>query len=125
MLVVDDNRGRAPTAWPSCCELLGHEVRVAHDGARGARGRPASCRPEVVLLDIGLPGMDGYEVASRLRADPQVESALIVALTGYGQEDDRQRALAAGFDHHLTKPVDLDALRELLSRSAERCTSGP
>ncbi len=72
-------------------------------------------RPEVVLLDIGLPGMDGYEVASRLRATPGLAGLRLVAVTGYGQESDRRRARLAGFDHHLVKPVDLDRLRALLA----------
>jgi CheY-like chemotaxis protein len=70
-----------------------------------------------VLLDIGLPGIDGYEVARRLRADPQVGRVRLVALTGWGAEADRRRAMAAGFDHHLTKPVDLTQLEDLLRRA--------
>jgi CheY-like chemotaxis protein len=70
----------------------------------------------VVLLDIGLPGLDGHEVARRLRANPGGRGALLIALTGLGQEADRQRALAAGFDHHLAKPVDPEELRGLIAR---------
>jgi len=69
-----------------------------------------------MLVDIGLPGMDGYEVARRIRKHPGLEHVVLVALTGYGREEDRQRALQAGFDHHLVKPVDPDALEGLVSR---------
>jgi hypothetical protein len=72
--------------------------------------------PEVVLLDIGLPGMDGYEVVRRLRELPQTRGALIVALTGFGQDSDRRRAIAAGFDDHLVKPVDLETVTAVLRR---------
>ena len=95
-------------------ELIGHEVEVAFDGADGLAKARAS-RPEVVLCDIGLPGMDGYAVARALRAAPETASAFLIALTGYGQDDDRRRALEAGFDAHLTKPADLEDLRRLLA----------
>lgn len=95
-------------------ELIGHEVEVAFDGVSGLEKARAS-HPEVVLCDIGLPGMDGYAVARALRAAPETSTAFLIALTGYGQEDDRRRALEAGFDAHLLKPVDLDALRRLLA----------
>jgi CheY-like chemotaxis protein len=95
-------------------ELIGHEVEVAFDGASGLAKAHASS-PEVVLCDIGLPGMDGYAVARALRAAPETSTAFLIALTGYGQDDDRRRALEAGFDAHLIKPVDLEALRRLLA----------
>jgi CheY-like chemotaxis protein len=95
-------------------ELIGHEVEVAFDGASGLVKARASS-PEVVLCDIGLPGMDGYAVARALRAAPETSTAFLIALTGYGQDDDRRRALEAGFDAHLIKPVDLEALRRLLA----------
>jgi CheY-like chemotaxis protein len=95
-------------------ELIGHEVEVAFDGASGlAKARASS--PEVVLCDIGLPGMDGYAVARALRAAPETSTVFLIALTGYGQDDDRRRALEAGFDAFLIKPVDLEALRRLLA----------
>jgi len=94
----------------------GHEVQVALTGA-GALGAAASFRPDVVLLDLGMPSMDGYEVARRLRAQCTERQPLLVAVTGYGHETDRERARAAGFDHHLVKPVDLDQLRPLLGRA--------
>jgi CheY-like chemotaxis protein len=75
----------------------------------------AEFRPEAVLLDIGLPGMDGYEVARRLRSHPATDRALLVALTGYGQAGDLRRACEAGFNHHFVKPADLDALAALLA----------
>ena len=95
--------------------LEGHEVRIAHDGP-SALEQARAFSPEVVLLDIGLPAMDGYEVVRRLRELPQARNALIVALTGFGQQSDRQRALAAGFDEHLVKPVELDTVTAVLRR---------
>lgn len=95
-------------------EIIGHEVEVAFDGAAGLE-KARLQRPEVVLCDIGLPGMDGYAVARALRAAPETASAFLIALTGYGQDEDRRLALEAGFDAHLTKPVDLEALRRLLA----------
>jgi integral membrane sensor domain MASE1 len=92
----------------------GHEVRTAHDGP-SALAAAREHRPELVLLDIGLPaGMDGYKVAQRMRPEPGLESAVIVAVTGFGQEEDRRRAAAAGFDRHLVKPVDMQQLWRLL-----------
>lgn len=95
-------------------EVWGYEVRCARDG-HGAIEAARAGRPDAVLLDIGLPGLDGYEVARRLRQDPGLEHTLLVALTGYVQEADQRRAREAGFDHHLGKPVDPDALRRLLA----------
>src|SRR4051794_33339774 len=100
-------------------ELIGHEVEVAFDGADGLE-KARALRPEVVLCDIGLPGMDGYAVARALRAAPETRGAFLIALTGYGQDDDRRRALEAGFDTHLLKPVDLEALRRLLASPGPR-----
>jgi CheY-like chemotaxis protein len=94
--------------------VLGAEVALAHTG-RAALEAVAAWRPDVVLLDIGMPGMDGYEVARRIRADPDNRHISLIALTGWGQEEDRQRSSAAGFDHHLVKPADLDQLRQLLA----------
>jgi CheY-like chemotaxis protein len=76
--------------------------------------------PDVVLLDIGLPGMSGYDVARELRRRPKFQDLMLVAMTGYGQESDRQRSHAAGFDHHLVKPVSIDTLQELLSKAPQR-----
>jgi PAS domain S-box-containing protein len=114
ILVVDDNVDGA-VSLARLLELLhGHEVQVAHDGP-SALEVADRFRPEVVLLDIGLPGMDGHEVARRLRARPEFGRTPLVALTGWGQESDRRRSREAGFDHHLVKPVDLDALSGLLA----------
>jgi signal transduction histidine kinase/ActR/RegA family two-component response regulator len=113
VLVVDDNRDAAESL-ALLLGVAGHEARVSHDGP-SALAAAAEFRPDAVLLDIGLPGMDGYEVARRLRAETDTGRALLVALTGYGQEEDQRRALAAGFDHHLIKPADLDALTALLA----------
>jgi len=111
VLVADDNRDAADSLQ-RVLALYGHEVRVAYDGA-GALQVGQEFRPRVAVLDIGMPGTDGYEVARTFRRKLGSEVKL-VALTGWGQEADRRRALEAGFDHHLTKPVDPGALNELL-----------
>jgi PAS domain S-box-containing protein len=113
VLVVDDNADAADSL-AVLLRLLGHDVRVTHDGPR-ALAAAADGWPELVLLDIGMPGMDGYEVARRLRADPATAGAVLAALTGWGQEEDRRRSKEAGFDHHLVKPADLDMLQRLLA----------
>jgi CheY-like chemotaxis protein len=94
--------------------LSGHEVITAQDGTT-ALFEIQTHRPEFVLLDIGLPGMNGYDVAQAIRRLPQGQSLVLVALTGYGQSDDRRRSHEAGFDFHLVKPVDPDVLVALLS----------
>jgi signal transduction histidine kinase len=115
MLVVDDNVDGAQSL-ALLLGLIGHEVRIAHDGP-DALEAAAEFRPEVVLLDIGLPrGMDGYEVARRLRAQPGLEESALVALTGYGGEEERAHASEAGFSAHFVKPVDLGALCKMLDR---------
>ena len=114
VLVVDDNRDAAEMLGEAL-RHEGHEVREAYDGLT-ALVAAAQFQPQLVLLDLGLPGMDGFEIARRLRADPQFGEALkIVALTGYGQEQDRRRTAAVGIDRHLVKPVSLDAILEVLS----------
>jgi two-component system CheB/CheR fusion protein len=115
VLVVDDNVDAAESL-ATVLRIAGHEVRTTHDGGAALTAAEAF-RPQVVLLDIGLPQMDGYEVARRLRARPGLEKALLVAVTGYGQEEDRCRAEEAGFDAHLVKPADLAALHRLLAGS--------
>jgi DNA-binding response OmpR family regulator len=92
----------------------GHDVRTAHDGA-SALDAAQEYGPEVVLLDIGLPALDGFEVARRMRRQPALENAVLVAMTGYGQDSDRQHSVEAGFDHHLVKPADFDSLRRILA----------
>jgi PAS domain S-box-containing protein len=120
VLVVDDNRDAAAMVG-ALLEVPGHEVRIAHD-AQEALEVLATFEPEVVLLDIGLPGMDGYEAARRIRALPCGKKVLLIALTGWGKEEDKRRALEAGFDEHLTKPVSAEQLLDLLARQGlERC----
>jgi CheY-like chemotaxis protein len=95
--------------------MSGHEVQVARSGMQGLDAA-ARIMPEVAVLDLGLPGMNGYELAGRLRAEPFGRDMILVALTGYGQDDDRRRTREAGFDHHLTKPANLDQLAAIISR---------
>jgi CheY-like chemotaxis protein len=119
ILVVDDN----VDATDSLALLLGvsgHEVRTAYDGPAALEAAEAF-DPAIVLLDIGLPGMDGYEVARRLRQLPGRDKVLLVALTGYGQEEDRRRSREAGFDHHLVKPVDPEVLLALFAAPRQEC----
>jgi PAS domain S-box-containing protein len=113
VLVVDDARDSADTL-ARILRMLGHEVRAVYDGPE-AVAAAREFRPETVLLDLSLPAMDGFEVARRLRAEPGLDGLRLVALTGYGGEADRARTRDAGFDAHLTKPVELDALRALLA----------
>jgi PAS domain S-box-containing protein len=113
LLVVDDNVDAAETL-AMLMRMWGHEVRLAFTGPEALRAAE-QFRPEIIVLDIGLPEINGYEVARRLRARPEFATATLIALTGYGQEEDRRRSNDAGFDHHLTKPVAPDALRQLLA----------
>jgi signal transduction histidine kinase len=115
ILVVDDKEDAAQSL-AMLLRLKGHEVQVALDGP-AALELARSCRAEVALLDIGMQGMDGYELARRLRQEPDGQSILLIALTGWGQADDRQRSQEAGFDYHLVKPVDPESLQELLTQS--------
>ncbi|AMV40788.1 ATP-binding protein [Planctomyces sp. SH-PL62] len=112
ILVVDDNLDTA-SGMVQFLQILGHEVVAAHDG-HAAVASAHDFRPDVVLLDVGLPGMDGYQVASALRRDEAHRRAVLIAVTGYGQEEDRRRSRDAGFDHHLVKPVDFDVLASLI-----------
>ncbi|MEP6673183.1 MAG: ATP-binding protein [Chthoniobacter sp.] len=113
LLLVDDNRDTA-TGLGRLLTRRGYEVHLAHQGPE-ALELARRLAPGIVLLDIGLPGMDGYEVARRLRSDASGAKALIVAISGYGQEEDRVRSREAGFDHHLVKPVDFEELRDILT----------
>jgi signal transduction histidine kinase/ActR/RegA family two-component response regulator len=115
VLIVEDNADAAESLQ-MLLELLGHQVRVAHDGFV-ALDILAENTFEAVLVDIGLPAMDGYTLARHIRALPATEKIRLVALTGYGQDEDRRRALAAGFDHHIVKPVDIDRLQALLAEA--------
>jgi len=100
--------------------MWGHEVRLAYNGL-DALEAAAEYRPELVLLDIGMPFMNGYEVARELRRQPGLDRIVLVAVTGYGQEQDRRRSQEAGFDHHLTKPVNADSLQALIAASTRSC----
>ncbi|MBN8532392.1 MAG: MASE1 domain-containing protein [Alphaproteobacteria bacterium] len=112
VLVVEDSAPLAQTlGW--MLETIGHETRMAHDGEK-ALSAAREFRPEVVLLDIGLPGMNGYDLCAKLREEPALRGAVFIAQTGWGQKEHRDRAQAAGFDHHLVKPVDMSALESLL-----------
>jgi two-component system CheB/CheR fusion protein len=123
ILVVDDDKDVAKML-ATFLRLEGHEVRVAHSGHKAievAQEEP----PDVLLLDIGMPGMDGYEVAQRLGALPALKDVLLVALTGYGQEADRRRSEQAGFNGHLVKPVEPGALKQLLAHGNRGRVIGP
>ena len=114
VLVVDDNVDGAESL-AKMLQICGHETRTAHSGPEALdAARPFN--PEVVFLDIGLPGMNGYEVAKRLRGEPSLSGAVLVALTGWGSDDDKRRSREAGFDFHLTKPVELTAIERILAR---------
>jgi CheY-like chemotaxis protein len=112
LLVVDDNKDAA-TSLAMLLRLGGNEVQVAHDGM-SALELAKSYGPEMVFLDIGMPGMDGYEVARRMRQQPGLENVVLAALTGWGQKEDRRRTADAGFDHHLVKPVETGVLEQLI-----------
>jgi two-component system CheB/CheR fusion protein len=114
VLLVEDHLDAAESLR-MLLELLGHHVRVVHDGGAALDAAQANV-PDVMLVDIGLPGMDGYEVARRMRQHPDLKRVVLVALTGYTGDTHRQRAFAAGFDYHLVKPVTPDALLGLVSR---------
>lgn len=118
ILVVDDNVDGADSL-AVLLRLGGHEVSLAHDGP-AALEMAQAFRPEVILLDIGLPGMDGFEVAKRLRTREVTQNTVLVAVTGYGRDEDRNRSRDAGFDHHLVKPVSFDALNGVFSAAAPR-----
>src|SRR6516225_8286305 len=94
--------------------VMGHEVRTAHDGTAAVH-LAETFRPDVALLDIGMPNLNGYQAARRIREQPWGKAMVLVALTGWGQAEDKRRAEAAGFDHHFTKPVDPTALERLLA----------
>ncbi|HEX6992543.1 MAG TPA: PAS domain S-box protein [Gammaproteobacteria bacterium] len=122
VLVVDDNRDAA-ASLRLVLELDGHEVEAVHGAAEALRA-VGEFRPEIVLLDIGLPEMDGYEVARRIRARRDGGAIRLFALTGWAQEEDKRKAFEAGFDEHLTKPVDSAVLRQLIARTGSADASG-
>jgi CheY-like chemotaxis protein len=113
ILVVDDNVDAADSLGRLLATFLGQEVRVVYDGP-AALDVVGSLRPEVVLLDLGMTTMDGFEVAMRLRERPESAGMVIVAVTGWGQEEDRRRTEETGFDHHLIKPIRVEVIRDLL-----------
>ncbi|MEO8303266.1 MAG: ATP-binding protein [Betaproteobacteria bacterium] len=118
ILIADDNRDLADTL-ASVLELMGHEVRTAYTG-QDAISIATEFRPAAVFLDIGLPGMSGYDVARTFRRLPELARTTLIAFTGYGQEDDRRRAKDAGFDHHVVKPAEADTLAKLIETLPER-----
>jgi signal transduction histidine kinase/ActR/RegA family two-component response regulator len=116
ILVVDDSVDSAES-MSLVLGIGGHEVRVEHNGPDALRAAE-EYRPDVVLMDIGMPGMNGYEVARKMRESPDMRQAALIAMTGYGRQADRDQSKAAGFNHHLVKPVDFDTLHNLLSTTA-------
>jgi CheY-like chemotaxis protein len=114
VLIIEDHKDTA-AAMAQLVQSLGHEVDVALDG-HSALGKLPECLPDVVLLDIGLPGMDGYEVAKWIGEQPSDKKPLLVAVTGLAEDSHRQNSAAAGIDLHLVKPVDVEQLERLLSR---------
>ena len=117
MLVVDDNVDTV-TTLQMLVQESGHDVRTAYDGSAAVEAA-LDYRPDVVLLDIGLPGLNGFEVAKRIRQQPALRDAVLVAMTGYGREADRRRSQEAGFDHHLVKPADFGKVLQILATAAE------
>ena len=113
ILVVDDNRDSA-TTLAMLLKLTGNETQSVHDGLAAVE-TAETFRLDVILLDIGLPKLNGYEVARKIREQPWGKSMVLVALTGWGQEEDRRKSREAGFNGHLVKPVDLDNLMKLLA----------
>ena len=122
ILVVDDNRDAAATL-ALLLELTGHDVRTAHDGLE-ALAMASEFRPDVVLLDIGLPKLNGYEVARRIRRQPRGQGVVLIAITGWGQEEDKRQSQDAGFDQHIVKPVDPGTLLKLLATFEQTAPAG-
>lgn len=115
ILVIDDNQDAAQILG-MVLEMSGHEVHLAYDGEQ-ALAMARELLPEIALVDIGLPKLNGYGVAECIRAEPWGEKMVLIALTGWGHEDDKRRALAAGFNFHLTKPVDPDQVDALIAQN--------
>jgi CheY-like chemotaxis protein len=122
VLIADDN-GDYADSLAVMLGAAGHTVEVVYDGA-AAQQAAAARPPQVGLFDIGMPALNGYELARRVRAASGGAEVLLIAITGWGQESDRQRARAAGFDHHFVKPIDIDALLALLDRQARHAPAG-
>jgi signal transduction histidine kinase/ActR/RegA family two-component response regulator len=123
MLVVDDNRDAADSL-AMLLRLMGADVHVAYGGADALEGASTHI-PAVMFVDLGMPDLDGYEVARRIRSNPSFTDSILVALTGWGQEEDRRRSSEAGFDHHLVKPVDIEVLEAVLHSSLEPMAMTP
>jgi two-component system CheB/CheR fusion protein len=123
VLIIEDNLDAAESLR-EVFQLGEHEVEVAHSGPDGLK-RARSFHPDVVFCDIGLPGMDGYEVARAVRQDPALHSTFLVALSGYALPEDLERASAAGFQHHLAKPPSMDSLERVLSEVLPRFNARP
>lgn len=115
ILIADDNADTADSL-ATILENMGYEVRAAYNGASAVE-TAEHFRPEVLLLDIGMPGLNGYETAHYIREEPWGKDAVVVAVTGWGGEADKRQAREAGFDHHLTKPVDPEVIRDLIAKS--------
>jgi CheY-like chemotaxis protein len=120
-LIADDNQDSADT-MRMLLELSGHEVHVARTGAE-ALELAKQVRPDIGIFDIGMPDMSGYQVAERIRHEAWGEKIILIAVTGWGQDSDKRKAFAAGFDHHLTKPVDPEGLEQLFEAPAGRADS--
>jgi CheY-like chemotaxis protein len=118
VLVVDDSEVQAKSLG-MLLEMMGHQVRVAYNGLT-ALEISAEFVPDVALIDVGLPGMDGYELARRIRAQPQLQHTVLIAQTGWGREEDRENSREAGFDHHLSKPIDHQLLEKILAEPIEK-----
>ena len=123
ILLVDDNED-ASASMADLLTLYGHEVRTAGDGVQELAAA-AQFAPQLVLSDIGLPGMDGYELAPALRRAAGARPMVLAAVTGYGQASDRARAIAAGFDHHLIKPLGADALLRFIDEQVDQSQASP
>ena len=121
---MDDNPDAARSLSLLLSRMYGHDTRVAYDGP-SALAATQEFRPEVILLDIGLPGMDGYDVARAIRMRDRDGTLIIIALTGWGQQEDRRQSQEAGFDHHLVKPVDPATLDQLLGQLCSPSGTGP
>jgi CheY-like chemotaxis protein len=122
LLLVDDNQD-ALRALSVLLELEGHEVTTSDNG-RSAIRLMSEMHPQVAIIDVGMPEMDGFEVARTVRLNREFDDVVLVALTGYASESDKSRALAAGFDFHLTKPLSLDKLQYILANRADGTLRG-
>jgi CheY-like chemotaxis protein len=123
VLVVDDNADAA-TSLAMLLKISGNETETANDGMQAVQ-RTATYRPDIILLDIGLPRMSGYDVCRAIREKPWGHEIVIVAMTGWGQDEDRRKSKEAGFDGHLVKPVDYNALMQLLNETRAHRADGP